>query len=553
MDEDQFLSSDLASQLTDILATIITEKPPNALGLFESLATFHHTGKMVPEKTSSVYTDDATAQPEVTVEDLQNVAWAKEYAELVVPPKPPKKLPKDGEDEEPEPEPEPEEDKGELADITAEQATFNLMGVGLTETESYRLMVSLKRLLDKQPLKTARFWGKIFAKKGDYYVAEAEIDPDRAPEEPEAEAAEEAEGEEKGPDTILKVLAHANAPSQQIVPAEGANQPGNNKYQYWVTTDLCTWTKLPDVQPIHIQYARYIKKYFTGDLQAAVSCHPPFPGLEQDYLRAQIARITHGCRVVPRGMFDPPAEEDADEDAPPKTTFKIAPYETIPEITPANPEELPEPDDEAWQKPVFAMWGKGYMHATLMELDNWMHVEPALLQTQGRTTEYKFPKEDDEEAEAAEEEEGAKPPIEMVAPLCTEVGRDDDLQFTHHATKNNPAWAVRKAACVPSGAAQQVYMIRSLRWPGYCSSAVVQDNKPGAQVAHTYIGYGLKSGVAEAFAPPAPEVNTETTITKTVLQVDYTPDDELEFAPPPPPPAPIPVEGEEEGEEDEDA
>ena len=329
MEEEQFLSSDLAVQLSDVIATIINEKPDNALGLFESLATFNRTGKMVCDPEPSLYLgEDKISKAVVPPASFKDVSWAKNLCELVVPTKPPKKAPKEGEEEEEaEPEPEETEDKGELADIVAEQSTFNLLGIGLSESEAYRVTVSLKRMMDKENVKLVRFWGKVFALQGVYYISETEVDTDREPEEAEAEAeAEDEEGAGKGPETILNVLKTAPGATHVSLPTEPANQPGVNKFRYWVTTDLTKWTRLPDVKPAHIQAARRIKKVsfflsrergvvhllnflqkfskknntvqlFTGDLAAPVLCHPPFPGSEQEYLRAQIARISHGCKV----------------------------------------------------------------------------------------------------------------------------------------------------------------------------------------------------------------------------------------------------------------
>eukprot|EP01064_Diplonema_japonicum_P036727 TRINITY_DN835_c0_g1_i1.p1 TRINITY_DN835_c0_g1~~TRINITY_DN835_c0_g1_i1.p1 ORF type:complete len:556 (+),score=161.56 TRINITY_DN835_c0_g1_i1:51-1718(+) len=554
MDEDQFLNSELASHLTDILVTVIREKPNDGLRLFESLSAFSRTGKMVPDAEANVYSgDDGAGKPIITTAELASVDWAKMFSEMVVPPKPAKKAPKGDEEDEPEPEPEETEDKGELADIMSEQQVFNLLGTGLGESEVYRLMVSLKRLLDKEPLKSARFFGKILAIKCDYYIAETEVDPEREPEQEEADAGgdDQEEGQGKGPETILEVLHVNKGVKQPPIPQETPNQPGSNKYRYWVTTDLCHWTQLPDVKPCHIQASRLIKKLFTGDLTAAVQCHPPFPGSEQEYLRAQIARISHGCKIAPKGMFETPAEEEEDEDAPPKTTHKRAPYEAVPEITAVPTDELPDPDDDAWGKEAFATWGKGYPNDALLGMQNWVHLEPTLLQTQGRTCEHIFPNEEGEEE--GEEGEGAeKPPIELINPMCSDLSLDDKVVYVHHTTPEHAAWSVRKANSQPSTLATQSFLVRSLRWPGASCFAQINQDTPGAQFCNTYIGNGLKAASTTTFTPPTPVVVVAASRKEPLLQTDFTPDDELEFAPPPPPPAAIKPEEEEEEEEEDD-
>jgi radial spoke head protein 4A len=47
-----------------------------------------------------------------------------------------------------------------------------------------------------------------------------------------------------------------------------------------------------------------IKHIFTGNLNAAIDSNPPFPGKERHFLRAQIARITHGAVMIPKGLLE---------------------------------------------------------------------------------------------------------------------------------------------------------------------------------------------------------------------------------------------------------
>ena len=74
---------------------------------------------------------------------------------------------------------------------------------------------------------------------------------------------------------------------------EGRN--GGNKYCYWVargyTASPEEWIKLPNVTMAQVVKARQLKRFFTGDLDAAVCSYPSFPGTESNLLRAQIARI----------------------------------------------------------------------------------------------------------------------------------------------------------------------------------------------------------------------------------------------------------------------
>jgi radial spoke head protein 4A len=42
----------------------------------------------------------------------------------------------------------------------------------------------------------------------------------------------------------------------------------------------------------------------TGNLNAELDSNPLFPGKERHYLRALIARITHGTTICPKGLFE---------------------------------------------------------------------------------------------------------------------------------------------------------------------------------------------------------------------------------------------------------
>ena len=79
---------------------------------------------------------------------------------------------------------------------------------------------------------------------------------------------------------------------------------GANRYTYFVTNSPgLPWIKLPDVKPIMIDHARKIRRLFTGCLSSKVKGFPLFIGLERDYLRAQIARITATTHISPAGFY----------------------------------------------------------------------------------------------------------------------------------------------------------------------------------------------------------------------------------------------------------
>ena len=49
---------------------------------------------------------------------------------------------------------------------------FEQAGIGLGREETFRVWLSLKSLIDKYPLESIRFWGKIFGIEQNYYIAE---------------------------------------------------------------------------------------------------------------------------------------------------------------------------------------------------------------------------------------------------------------------------------------------------------------------------------------------------------------------------------------------
>lgn len=73
------------------------------------------------------------------------------------------------------------------------------------------------------------------------------------------------------------------------------------------------WVKLPHVTPAQISASREIRKLLTGQLDTSMATYPPFPGKEENYLRAQIARITATTQISPQGYYQ---FEDEEEEEP---------------------------------------------------------------------------------------------------------------------------------------------------------------------------------------------------------------------------------------------
>jgi radial spoke head protein 4A len=138
----------------------------------------------------------------------------------------------------------------------------------------YRLQKSLKKLAADSQATSLRFFGMIRGTQKDYYIAEGEVGE-----------GEDGDGVERPPEFEAKGT-------------------GVNKFTYWVShSSFGAWHKLPDLSPDDIRASRTIKVLFTGDLERTIYTNPYFFGKEKDYLRAQIARISHSTTLVPKGLW----------------------------------------------------------------------------------------------------------------------------------------------------------------------------------------------------------------------------------------------------------
>lgn len=177
--------------------------------------------------------------------------------------------------------------------------------------------------------------------------------------------------------------------------------------------------------------ARKIRKFLTGRLDAPVVSYPPFPGKEENYLRAQIARISAGTQISPINFyrFD---EENGEEEEEGRDSFILnEEFEGI------SARDLAEPT-----------------------LSNWVHHVQHIL-PQGRTRWWnpKQKKEDEEEMEEDEEEreEPDEPEPENGPPLLTPLSEDTEID-------GQQAWTARISSnLVPQFA---IAVVRSNLWPG---------------------------------------------------------------------------------------
>jgi len=239
--------------------------------------------------------------------------------------------------------------------VLAQHRFFNLAGTALCDNEAFWVDLAVSKLVSAKKLSEARFFGKVIGTHADYYVVES-----------------------------LHVLPERSAPaSSSKSPRIEVERPGigANRYSYWVTASpTALWALLPDVTPESIVAARLIKRLFTGDLSARVEAHPPFPGREREYLRAQLARIAAATLISPTGSLRR-IEEDEDD-----------------EIEAKAPRPLTTRD------PDYAPDGRG-----LGTAEGWVHHHEHLARTGRATTAPVL--EDAEEAEAEGENEGDDVPL----------------------------------------------------------------------------------------------------------------------------------------------
>jgi radial spoke head protein 4A len=360
--------------------------------------------------------------------------------------------------------------------VVQEAALFEAAGVGagLNRKNALRLYLGMKKLANADPnLVSVRLFGVVTGIKRDYLVCEGLYSEDYAEpeEEPEPDPAEPTEDEGPKPPPPL------------------AAEPigtGANKYVYYVTEHdehghcLDKWTRLPKSRPECVMAARKIKKMLTGDLEAQVQSYPPFPGVEKDYLRAQIGRIAAGATCCLAGMF---IKDEEDEEG-----------------------KAIKPNEPVWEENQ-----AGFVPPAAAELCSttcWMHHPSyaSILSGMGRCVE-------PEREEVDEDEADKLPPQEQGEELLKLVSADAKVSGC------TPAWTARNVA--PALGAHSASVLRSTRWPG--SMCIVQ----GSLFVNIYVGSGHKFVDGGFQCAPPPCLTEECSVDKE--QVD-------EGVPLPPPP-----------------
>lgn len=284
-----------------------------------------------------------------------------------------------------------------VADVLDEANMFEWAGLGFSRSETFRLSVSLQRLAQTTATASMRLWGKILGYGADFYIAEGELSGGASePEDPSAE--------------------------------EGTD--GANRYTYWAMKDdgLYEWLQLPNVKREQILVARQLRRFVRSDLEGKVAGHPPFPGLEKHFLRAQIARITSSTVVCPAGYFQANDENGS--------------------IEPVDEPEIKSAQD-------------------LADLGSWVHFSKEINAKYGRATPLPPQTNADGEEVPWEDEEFA-PPLRALS--------DDTAS----------SWRVDRLPGTLIPAVGEFAVVRSLVWPGAVGIAV------GKKFLNVYVGNTVK-------------------------------------------------------------
>ncbi|XP_020297326.1 radial spoke head protein 6 homolog A, partial [Pseudomyrmex gracilis] len=507
----------LYDHLTELLAKILAERPRNAVDNFEE-----YSRKLKEERFKSK-TDHLRDQyvPPVQYEDAKKLIKLFQSVKQI----------DEGEQERMVDEEEVDRKK-RCPDMLDLLFYFERTGIGLPRHEMVLLNLSIRKLASAIPLENIRFWGKILGNPKNYYVVEAELQPNELARRLEREEADiqkvRVEREKNDAKTEREAVkrtvgatetpredpARGEKPLELVfpplpvnpwrppaeVPAERIGS-GLNKKVYFVCNapGLDEWIELPAVTPQQIVIARQIVRYCTGNLETPIHSFPPFPGTEKNYLRAQIARISATTHVSPIGFFTLDGEveklEEVMEEERKEIVYQTARGELSENVyyTPLPIKDLVDPS-----------------------MSNWCHHSPYILE-QGRTIWWnpeevkkaEVGREVEEEEEEEEEEEVKKVKKEIIGergpPLLTSLSKDGIIDFVI-------PWTVRQSSYVQSDTA--VAFVKSNIWPGAFAFAA------GKRFANVYIGWGHKHYAYNYNPSQMPPVQDQYSIGPEVMEIN---------------------------------
>ena len=340
---------------------------------------------------------------------------------------------------------------------------FQWAGIGFGEQETYRLQKSIKKLAEKKPHKSIRFFGKIYGTERDYYVVEAAGEVADDENEENAEPPAGGDGGEDGGEPDPKLEARGT---------------GVNELSYYVACDsLSDWKRLPDLSYAHLVAARRTNVLFTGDLERAVFTNPFFFGKEKHFLRAQLSRMSHSTSLQPKGVSKLEEDEGAERG---KVVVPNEGEEDKPFVMPTT-REMSDP----------AMWV--YAKPNVLLAGRVAHLPP------------EEPAENAEEFNAEEAMEAIKAadPYEELLKAIT-----DDAPVSTGQKLKQPSWSVRLCGdateymhenpAIATVQSSAVVVVRSLVWPGAYTFFA------NGKVSQVYLGHGRKFSIEQKPFPVNP-------------------------------------------------
>ncbi|KAG6543237.1 hypothetical protein Mapa_015488 [Marchantia paleacea] len=505
------------THLSELLRHVLASRPNNAVDVLETSFLLKAT-RYISKESTGFLREGRDPKDVQAVASFLDLFSTKEVVEVPEDPKAKQKKDKpdaegsedtetvDTETETEETETEPT-NEFESENLLADSVFMDAVGVGLGRIETHMIMLALKKLGDDPELgiTSLRFFGKIFGTKRNYYVFESFV-PDEGgqEEEPQATEGESEDDGSAGASKVVKEEPLTFPPNvKNDVPLEDGSGPNVNVY--WVCNKLdekCI--RLPSVTPPQISTARKIKKFLTGDLEAEVTAVPPYPGVEKNFLRAQIARISAGTQLAPEGFFSASGGGDDDQSGG--------------ELT-AN---------EEWARPADSELGT---------LTAWVHRQLYIRRT-GRCADYEKPEpeEGQEESESAGDTETETDATEDGD--GTEGGREDDEQPAAPEEPEEipePLRTVESDADIVDGVKpwsvsfsssianfkNQVICLRSLVWPGAFALATP------SKFNNIYVGFGFKNS---DYVPPVPPAMQKESKLEFVESTELPPQPEKEPA-----------------------
>jgi radial spoke head protein 4/6 len=309
-------------------------------------------------------------------------------------------------------------EENDIQNLLLDSTLYEWAGLSFTKEDIFFIQNSMYKLvrenMEENPISKIRFWGKMLTCSGNDY-------------------------------TIFECVDKALSEISPNLEGRG----GANKYAYYVLIDS-KFSRLPNVEEVHLVCARRTRKYLTGKLDVEVSGYPLFPGKEAHYLRALIGLISSDTAVAPTSFFDLNEDEDI-----------VSKMEAT--------------EDEEPQKPV---------PETVGTLEYWVHIQRCI-NSMGRMQIPKIEGEDGE-IEDPRYDTATTERDNPLAPLSDEIQNWNSTVFANNGSHD-------------------IGILKSTRWPGAVAASVVGQ----IRFINCYVGYGIRAQGSSYTPPSLPPLQTE--------------------------------------------